>query len=118
MSIVCEEEQGRKAEISLRFSEFEIPPIQDVLLVGRRAPVGPNAVRRMVDVMSPEQYDIIGVEDGPIEAVVIRKSLLNILPRDKLLPLILDEGKRIADESSIIKAQVEISILIKRTVEL
>jgi hypothetical protein len=37
----------KKADILIRFSEFEIPPMQDVLIVGRKAPIGPEAARRI-----------------------------------------------------------------------
>lgn len=114
----CQEQQSRRAELSIRLSEFEIPPIQDVLLVGRKAPIGPGAVRRMADVMSPEQYEIINIEEGIIEALVVRKALLTLIPKQKLVDILLEEGKKIANESSVIKAQVDISVVIKRTVEL
>ena len=64
----------KKVEINIRFSEFEMPPMQDILLVGKRAPIGPEAARRMVDILSPEQYEIVKIEHEYIEAVVIRKS--------------------------------------------
>ncbi|MDI3535367.1 MAG: hypothetical protein PWQ82_1732, partial [Thermosediminibacterales bacterium] len=45
----------RKADITIKLSEFEIPPMQDIMLVGKKAPIGPEAVRQMVDAVSPEQ---------------------------------------------------------------
>ncbi len=109
---------GRKAEVSIRLSEFEMPPMQDVLLVGRRAPIGPGAARRMVDALSPEQYEIIPVEEGPVEALVVRKSLLNMIPQEKLLPIILEEGLKVANETTVVKAQVDIVVTVKRAVDL
>ncbi len=118
MDYYNEHKYGRTAEINIRLSEFEIPPMQDALLVGRKAPIGPEAARRMVDVLSPDNYDIISLKDEPFEAVVIRKSLLNMIPSEKLVPLILEEGKIISDETKVIKAQINISVLIKRALEL
>ncbi|KKM12150.1 hypothetical protein SY88_04670 [Clostridiales bacterium PH28_bin88] len=118
MSSSNEKELGRKAEISIRLSEFEIPPMQDVLLVGRKAPIGPEAARRMVDALSPDQYEIIPVDEGPVEALVIRKSLLNMLPRERLLPVILEEGLKVANETTVIKAQLDVVVVVKRSVEL
>ena len=108
----------KKAEISMRFSEFEMPPMQDVLLVGKRAPIGPEAARRMVDILSPEQYEIIKIEHEYIEAVVVRKSLLNMLSEDKLIPMIMEEGGRIANESMIIKAQINITLHVSKSIDL
>lgn len=111
-------EGTKKAEINMRFSEFEMPPMQDVLLVGKRAPIGPEAARRMVDILSPEQYEIIRVEHEYIEAIVVRRSLLNMLSEDKLVSIIMEEGGRIANESMIIKAQVNITLNVSKTIDL
>lgn len=118
MSSTSEQELSRKAEISIRLSEFEIPPMQDVLLVGRKAPIGPEAARRMVDALSPDQYEIIPMDEGPVEALVIRKSLLNMLPRERLLPVILEEGLKVANENTVIKAQLDVVVVVRRSVEL
>lgn len=108
----------RKAEMTIRLSEFEIPPMQDALLVGKKAPIGPEAVRRMVDALSPEQYEIIRVEHQVFEAAVLKRSLLKLLPAEKLLPILLEECERVADEQAVVKAQVNIVIQVNRAVDL
>lgn len=108
----------RKAEIKLKMSEFEFPPMQDVVLVGKRAPIGPEAAKRMVDALSPEQYRIVSVQHAIFEAVVIRNSLLQLLPMEKLLQIVLDEGSHVATEDSIIKTQVNIHVEISRVIDL
>lgn len=111
-------EKTKKAEINMRFSEFEMPPMQDLLLVGKRAPIGPEAARRMVDILSPEQYEIIRIEHESIEAIVVKKSLLNMLSKDKLVPIIMEEGGEIANESMIIKAQINITLNVSKSLDL
>lgn len=102
----------------MRLSEFEMPPMQDVLLVGKRAPIGPEAARRMVDILSPEQYTIIKVDHLYIEAIVIRKTLLNIVEKEKIIPIIMEEGGKIASESMIIKAQICITLEVSKSIEI
>jgi len=112
-------EPHRKANIAIKLSEFEIPPMQDVMLVGKRAPIGPEAVRHMVDAVSPEQYEIIRLDNHKIfEAVVVRKTLLKILPKETLISIIIEEGERIAEETMVLKAQVNVTIQINRMVDL
>lgn len=93
-------------------------PMQDVLIVGKRAPIGPEAARRMVDILSPEQYEIIKTDHPVIEAVVIWKSLTDMIAKDKLLSIIMEEGGNVANESTIIKAQLNIVLHVSKTVEL
>lgn len=111
-------ETTRKAEIIMRFSEFEMPPMQDVLIVGRKAPIGPEAARRMVDILSPEQYEIIGVDHEVIEAVVLKKSMITMVPKDKLIALILEEGGKVANISTIIKAHINIVLQVSKSIDL
>ena len=111
-------ENSRKADIHMRLTEFEMPPMQDVLIVGRKAPIGPEAARRMADILSPDQYEIVEVEHVLIEAVVIRKSLLSMIQREKLIALILEEGEKISNEKMIIKAQLQITLQVTKSVDL
>lgn len=108
----------RKAEVNIVFSEFEFPPMQDALLVAKRSPIGPEAARRMVDILSPEQYEIIQVKHNIIEAVVVRKSLLKMLPKEKLIAFLLEEGGNIANTNSILKANIKTFIEVSRLVDL
>ncbi len=109
----------RKADINIKLSEFEIPPMQDIMLVGKKAPIGPEAVRQMVDAVSPDQYEIVRLNDHEVfEAVVLKKSLLKLLPKEKLLSVVIEEGNRIANENMVVKAQINITIQVSRTVDL
>ena len=117
-SPVVYSEVARKAQINIRLSEFEIPPMQDALLIGLRAPIGPEAVRRMADAMSPEQYEIIKLNSPIFEAIVIKKSLLKQIDQNKLLPIIVEESARIANLETVVKAQISITIEINRSFEL
>lgn len=108
----------KKAEISMRFSEFEMPPMQDVLIVGKRAPIGPEAARRMVDILSPDQYEIIRIEHECVEAIVARKSILNMIQKDKLIAIIMEEGGKVANESMIIKVQINITLHVSKSIEI
>ncbi|MDK2823421.1 MAG: hypothetical protein PWQ67_1576 [Clostridia bacterium] len=108
----------KRAEVKVIFSEFEFPPMQDALLVGKRSPIGPEAARRMVDILSPDQYEIIEVNHDIIEAVVIRKSLSKMIPKEKLVAFLLEEGGNLADRDSIVKAQIKTFIEISRAIEI
>lgn len=111
-------EPKRKADVNIRLSEFEIPPMQDVLLVGKRAPIGPEAIRRMVNALSPDQYEVIQLNHDIFEGAVLKKSLAKLLPEEKLLPIMLEEGARIATEKTVVKAQVNIVIQVSRVADL
>ncbi|MCM8900102.1 hypothetical protein KVG29_02550 [Caldicoprobacter algeriensis] len=109
---------SKKMEITLRLSEFEMPPMQDALIIGRKAPIGFEAAKRMVDIISPNQYEVIKVQHPTIEAVVIRKALMQMVACDRLISLILEEGGKVANEATIFKVQLSIVLCVSKTVEL
>ncbi|MCL4439996.1 MAG: hypothetical protein M1609_05260 [Firmicutes bacterium] len=108
----------RKAELNIRFSEFELPPMQDVLVIGRRAPIGPEAVRRMVDALAPEQYELIIFEEGPVEALAVRASLFNWIARDILLDNLLEEALKINIEKTLLKVKLGLTISVLKEVDI
>ncbi|WP_055666790.1 hypothetical protein [Desnuesiella massiliensis] len=111
-------ETSKKAEITMKLSHFEMPPMQDALIVGKRAPIGPEGARRMVNIISPDQYEVIKISHEFIEGIIIRKSLLSILPKDKLISIILEEGERIANETTIIKVEINLTVKVSRSIDI
>ncbi|MBN3527312.1 hypothetical protein [Paenibacillus apiarius] len=109
---------SRKATLSLKISEFEIPPMQDLLIIGKKAPIGPEAVKRMAQALSPEQFTIIKLEHAKIEAVLIRDSLLQMLDERVLMQIILEEADRSISDNMVLRSELKISISVQREVEL
>lgn len=110
--------QNRTAHVTFRLGELEMPPMQDVLLVGRKAPIGPEAARRMVEAVAPGQYEILVLDHGPVEAVVIRRKLLDLFPSELLTPMLLEEAERLSAETLVIRGQVTVEILSQHQVKL
>ncbi len=106
-----------KTEITLRLSEFEMPPMQDALIIGHKAPIGFEAAKRIADIISPNQYEAIKVQHPIIEAIVVRKSLMQMVDRDTLISIILEEGGKVANEATILKVQLSIVLCVSKTVE-
>lgn len=109
---------SRRAMLSLKFSEFEMPPMQDLLIIGRRAPIGPEAVRRMAEALSPEQFSIIKIEHPKIEAVLVRNSLLQMLDEQVLLGIILEETESMISDSMVIRSELKVEVSVHREVDM
>ncbi len=109
---------SRKATLSLKISEFEVPPMQDLLIIGRRAPIGPEAVRRMAEALSPDQFTLVKMDHPKIEAVLIRSSLLQMLDQALLMNIILEEAERMISDSMVLRSELKIAVSIQREVDL
>ena len=116
------QEAGRKAEISLRIMEYQIdendlPSVDDALIIGKRAPIGTDGAKKIVELISPGKYEVIKVEHSLIDSIIIRKVLLSMIPREKLMPVIIEESGKMIHESIILKAQIVIILHINRIID-
>lgn len=109
---------SRKASLSIKMTEFEVPPMQDLLLIGKKAPIGPEAVRRMAEALSPEQFSIIRIEHPTVEAVLIRNSILEMIEQKTILSIILEEANRLLNARMVLRAELKVAISIQREVDL
>lgn len=109
---------SRKAMLSLKFSEFEMPPMQDMLIIGKRAPIGPEAVRRMSEALSPDQFSIVKVDHPKIEAVLIRNSLLQMLDEQTLLGIIMQETENLISDTMVLRSELKIEVSVLREVDM
>ena len=113
-----EKNYSRKATLSLQISEFEVPPMQDLLIIGKRAPIGPEAVRRMAEALSPEQFTLIKLDHPKIEAVLLRTSLMEMMDRQLLVNILLEEAERLISDSMVLRSELKIAVTVQREVEL
>ncbi|CAI8787710.1 MULTISPECIES: hypothetical protein [Brevibacillus] len=109
---------SRKATLSLKISEFEVPPMQDLLIIGRKAPIGPEAARRMADALSPEQFTLLKMNHPKIEAVLLRNTLLQMIDEKLLMKIILEEAERMISDSMVLRSELKIALSVQREVDL
>jgi hypothetical protein len=108
---------SRKAKLFFKISEFEVPPMQDLLVIGKKAPVGPEAARRMAEAVSPDQFTILRIDHPKVEAVLIKKSLIEQLDQEVLLQTILEEADHLLDDTMVLRSELRVSLTVEREVE-
>jgi len=108
----------RKAEIDLKLSEFDIPPMRDALVIGKRAAIGPEAAKCMATAVSPGRFVIIPVNDKIIETIVLRKALLQLVPQEQLISIIREEAGKIMQQEDVIKIDIDVNISVKKIIDL
>jgi hypothetical protein len=105
---------SRKALVNLELSTFEIPPSGDILVLGKRCPIGPEAAKRMLDSVMPDQFEYLHLEDDLIEAIFVKKYLFLRADKKRLVDTILEEAKAFMGPACMIRIKCEISLMVKR----
>ncbi|HOV38051.1 MAG TPA: hypothetical protein PLG79_04960 [Spirochaetales bacterium] len=77
----------RSYTVNLDFEVIKLPPVTDILVVGKKVPQGKNGILRSFDLILPDVFELIDQEeynDLNIEAVIINKSILQKLLKGKV----------------------------------
>jgi hypothetical protein len=105
---------GVSVSIRLQFQEFKIPPVRDALVLGKKAPIGCEAVRRsltLLHVAPFEHIELSGDNADPVVGdILVRQSVLNKIPREKLIRLILERIKPFMTAEEILHLQIEAEV--------
>jgi hypothetical protein len=89
------EEKSKNVTLTMRIRlrEFSIPPITDALVLGRKAPIGAEAMSRALGLLNVSAFEQIGMDDDVVENILVRRSMLNKISPDKLVELVLRRVK-------------------------
>jgi hypothetical protein len=103
---------SRKINLELRLTQYHLPPLDDALIIGRRAAVGANSVSRAFEELSPGTFRLIPVEHPVAEAVLVRASDLRKFPEAELLRRLLLQADQIMDETDTLHVSLHFEIII------
>jgi len=104
---------NRKASVTMQFSAFQLPPVQDALIIGKRTPVGANSIAKALQEMSPGIFRLIKVDHPIIDALLVRESDLRKLSEEELVPRLLKHAENIMDETDTLHVKVSIEIVVE-----
>jgi len=102
----------RKVRLSMTFRHFELPPIRDALIIGKRAPVGPKGVERAFRELTPGMFRMLHVDHPTIEAILVRESDLRKIPKDKLVSKILEHAETFMSEEDSLHVMLQIEVIV------
>ncbi|MFQ5698677.1 MAG: hypothetical protein ACE5IL_10390 [Myxococcota bacterium] len=99
-----------RQSLRVRVTEYGVPPIHDVLVLGRGAPIGCAAIRKAVDLLVAHDFDHFEIDDPVVSDVITRSALLRRIPRQKLVDFILRRIKPLMDQTEIMHLDVEVEV--------
>ena len=83
------ERESLRYHVSLRFEGMSLPPFQDILVLGKKCPHGPEGVVRCFNLLGPDEFEVIDLADDPkVDAIMVNKKILMRLPRETVIDIL------------------------------
>ena len=108
--------RSRKAILNMELSTFNIPPSGDVLVLAKHCPIGPQPARRMLDTVSPDQFELIELKDDLIDGILVKKYLFLRADKDSLVKAILEDSKAIMSDQCMMSIKCDIAVAVRREI--
>ena len=77
--------------VDLDFEIIKLPPVTDVLVLGKKSPHGKFGVLHSFELISPDVFSLIEIDktlSETVEAVILNKALLKKLPEKTILEIL------------------------------
>ena len=108
---------GPKFVLQARIKEFAIPPITDGLVIGREASIGTVALQKALNLLIPDHFEHLVIDDEIIADILIKSILLRRLTKDRLVKFIMGQVKPFMSTQDILQVQLDLEILLTGEVE-
>ncbi len=104
------ETDSRKYEISLGFEEIQLPPFEDILIIGKKSPHGRIGLSKSFQFLIPDEYEVYETDDPVIDAAFINKRLLRKINKDQIFSILKDKVFPYVSEGEMMKVDFKIKI--------
>jgi len=106
-----------KYSISLNFQEIKLPPFDEILILGKNSPHGKVGISKSFELLLPNGFEIIDIEDEKVEAVFVNKRIMAKLPKEKLVKLLTEKVFPFVSEGELVKVDLKVSLSYSSTDE-
>lgn len=103
---------NKKIHIAARIGEYAIPPLKDMLVLGKEAPIGCIAMRRAIELLIKAPFEHIEVEDDVISDILVRQQLLRRVSKDGLVEFVMSNVKPLMGSDEVLHAELDVNVFL------
>lgn len=102
----------RKAHLSARISEYAVPPIKDMLVLGKHAPIGCIAMCRALELLIKTPFEHIEIEDEVISDILVRQPLLRRVSKEELIAFVMLHIKPLLGPEEVLHVELDAQVFL------
>lgn len=102
--------KDKKYSIELSFEEIELPPFQDILVLGKNSTQGKMGLYKSLEMLAPNSFHFIEVKHKRVEAVFINKRLLRKISSKKIMKLLAKKVFPYMSDEELLKVNLKLAI--------
>lgn len=104
------QETTLKYNVKLGFEEIKLPPFQDILVIGKNSPQGREGISKLFDLLVPNEFETIDIDDPKVEAVYINRRILSKIDLERIIHMLKKKVFPYISPSEILKVDFKLKI--------
>jgi hypothetical protein len=101
-----------KYSIDINFEQIKLPPFQDILILAKNSPQGKIGLTKSFELLLPNGFEMIEVEDDLIEAVFVQKNILHKVSAEKVIKILREYVFPSISEGELVRVDFKVTISI------
>lgn len=102
----------KKIHITAHVGEYAIPPLKDMLVLGKQAPIGCFAMRRAIELLMKTPFEHIELQDDVIADILVRQHLLRRLPKQALIDFVITHVKPLMSAEEVLHVEIGVQVFL------
>lgn len=75
--------------VNLDFEAIKLPPVTDILVLGKKVPQGKIGILHSFHLISPDVFEMVEItDDENVEAIIVNKNLLSKLNKENIIDIL------------------------------
>lgn len=99
-----------KYSINLSFGEVKFPPFQEIFVLGKNAQQGKIGLSKSLELLAPDTFQLVDVQEDTIEAIFVEKRLLRKLPAEKIIEILRVKVFPFVAEGELMRVDFKVNI--------
>ena len=103
-------DSGKKYLVKLTFEEIKLPPFQEILILGTNCTQGKIGISKSCDLLLPNEFEMVELKEGNVEAVLINKKILVKMSVEKVLKILREKVFPFVSDGELVKVDFRVSV--------
>ncbi|NHB69685.1 hypothetical protein [Perlabentimonas gracilis] len=95
--------------VSVSCETISLPPFEDILVLSYRCPQGKIGVSKCINLLSPEDFEMIAIDHDTVEAIIVSKKILKKMPAKKVVETLNRTVFPMVSQGEIVKVDFKLT---------
>ena len=96
--------------VGISFEALTLPPFQDILILGKKCPHGKQGTSKCFNLLSPDDFELVELDDEIVEAMLINKRILKRMPAEKIIEILKQKVFPFISSGETVKVDFKVKI--------